>query len=353
MPKGYTRLLYFGQATWGCTSRQRFEALKGMFKETYLVDSRRVFPDKKSGRSFFISVQGRLGLGPIVKRAGQILIQESSRFKPDIIWIDGGFSVSKETLEAIRDKFRCLIIHYTPDSLFSPGMSNRCMRYAISAYDVIVTTKEQDLSVYKQLGARHIIFSLQGFDPIIHRPITLSPDEKQKFGCDISFIGQHMKARAASLNYLCQSLNSDIRIYGTGWQSPLVPVRLRSVFHGPVIGDDYAKAICASKVSLGFLNHEVMDTFTTRTFEIPACGRFLLAERTPMHQKLLAEGLEAGFFSSDKELVNKINFYLTNINERERIAKSGHLKITTAGYTWKQLMENIISEIVIRFVQRK
>jgi hypothetical protein len=346
MSPEYSRLLYFGQATWGSTSVQRFEALKGMFKEAYLVDSRRVFPDKKAGRSFFISVQGRLGLGPIVKRADQILIQEASRFKPDILWIDGGFFVSKETLEAIRRKFHCMIIHYTPDSLFSPGMSNRCMKHAISAYDAVVTTKEQDLSTYEQLGAQRIVSSLQGFDPQIHRPVSLTYDERGEFGCDVSFVGQYMNDRAGSLDYLSQSLKLNLRIYGMGWHSRSAPVRLKPLFHGPAIGDDYARVVCASRITLGFLNREVGDTFTTRTFEIPACGSFLLAERTSMHQKLFIEDSEAVFFSSDEELVDKVKFYLTNGNERERIAKAGHMKVMISGYTWEKLMERIISEIV-------
>jgi spore maturation protein CgeB len=346
MPKEYCRLLYFGQATWGCTSRQRFDALKSMFKEAYLVDSRRVFPDKKAGRSFFISIQGRLGRGPILKRADQILIQEANRFKPDILWIDGGFFVSRETLETIRHKFACLIIHYTPDSLSAPGMSNRCMRRAISAYDAVVTTKEQDLSAYKQLGTRQIISSLQGFDPAIHRPVSLTPAEKQEFGCEVSFVGQYMKDRAESLNCLCASQKIDLRIYGFGWQSQAVPKRLRQLFCGPAMGNDYALVISASKISLGFLNHKVGDSYTTRTFEIPACGGFLLAERTPMHQKLFIEGSEAVFFSTDEELADKVSYYLAHEKERESIARAGHKKVISAGYAWEKLMKEIIAQVV-------
>jgi len=248
MAKEYSRLLYFGQATWGSTSRQRFNALKGMFKEAYLVDSRRVFPDKKSGRSFWVSLQGRLGLGLITRIAGQILMQEVGRFKPDLLWIDGGFFVSRKALEAIRHKFHCTIIHYTPDALSSPAMSGRCMRHAIPVYDAVVTTKDRDMLFYERLGASHIIFSLQGFDPSIHRSMLLTSDEKQKFDCDVSFIGQHMKDRAVSLEYLLKSLKLKLHIYGTGWDSRLVSANLRSLFHGPAVGDDDARVVCASKI---------------------------------------------------------------------------------------------------------
>ena len=346
MPREYSRLLYFGQATWGCTSRQRFDALKGMFKEAYLVDSRRVFPDKKAGRSFLVSVQGRLGRGPILKRAAQVLMQEAARFKPDILWIDGGFFVSRETLEEVRCRFGCLIVHYTPDSLAAPGLSNRCMRRAIPAYNAVVTTKEQDLPAYRQFGARHIISSLQGFDPGIHRPLSLTPGEKSAWGCDVSFVGQYMADRAGSLDYLCAGQNIDLKIYGFGWQGRSVPKRLKPLFRGAAMGDDYARVISASRISLGFLNHKVGDTYTTRTLEIPAAGGFLLAERTARHQELFAEGTEAAFFSSAAELADKVNYYLSHENEREKIARAGHKKVMTAGYTWEKLMQQVMSEAV-------
>ena len=339
------RLLYFGQATWGSTSRQRFTALKRLFEEAYLVDSRRVFPDKKSGRSFFKSVQGRLGFGPMIKQAESILLQESSRFQPDVLWIDGGFYVARSALEAVREKFKCLLVHYTPDSLCAPGKSNRCMSSAIGAYDVTITTKEQDLPVYEKLGARHVVFSLQGFDPSIHRPISLTTDETRRMACDVSFVGQRMADRAGRLSYLCRTRSLNLRIYGTGWQSGLSSATLKKSFYGPAIGDEYAKVICASKIALGFLNHKVGDTFTTRTFEIPACGGFLLAERTPAHRSLFIENSEAVYFDSNEELVDKVDYYLKHESERQRVAKAGYQKVMKSGYTWKDLMEKVINEI--------
>ena len=63
-----------------------------------------------------------------------------------------------------------------------------------------------------------------------------------------------------------------------------------------VIGDDYRKTICSSKIVLGFLRKVNADTQTSRTFEIPACGGFMLMERTENQQRLFEEGKEAEYF---------------------------------------------------------
>jgi spore maturation protein CgeB len=345
MKAGNLRLLYFGQATWGSTSLQRYFSLQQLFGVSYMVDSRRIFPDKNSGRTFFKSAQARIGLGPLISLSSKILIQEVGRFKPDVVWVDGGFLLSKNAIQKIQKRFKCQVIHYTPDSLTAPGKSNICMSSAISAYDITVTTKEQDMHIYNNLGAKRVIFSLQGYDPDIHKKIKLSESDKIKYNCDVSFVGQYMTDRAAAMEYLVDNSDVKLSIYGTGWDGKFVSKNLRKVFHGPAVADDYAKVVSGSKIILGFLNNKVKDLFTTRTFEIPACNGFLLAERSLMHEKLLIEGLEAEYFSSNKEMLYKINQYLNDDIKREEIASNGHKRVIESGYSWKALLEKIIAQI--------
>ena len=341
-----SRIMCFGTTGWGGTCLQRFKALETLFETSYLVDSRRVFPDKKIGRSFLKSIQGRLGWGPLIKLSHLVLLSEANRFKPDVLWIDNGFFVSKETIQEIRSKFSCLIIHYTPDSLSAPGMNNGCIRHAIPAYDVTVTTKEQDIERYNKLGARWILYSLQGYDPTIHHPVSLNRDEMKLFGSEVIFVGQCMKKRLESLRHLYIRLRPDLRIYGAGWNSRSVPPDLKPTLRKAVYGEMYSKVLSGSKIALGFLNNEVGDSMTSRSFEIPACGRFLLAERTKAHQHLFREDSEAVFFSTDSELVDKVQYYLKNDADRERIAMAGYKRVTRSEFTWRGQINHIVDKIL-------
>jgi spore maturation protein CgeB len=338
------KILYYGQITWGSTSLQRYNALSNIFFSSYPVDSRRAFPDKKSGRSIFKSIQGRLGLGPIISITKNILLQEVNRFNPDIVWIDGGFLVNQETIIELK-KLNITVIHYTPDSILAPGMSNLCFRKAIKEYNYVVTTKTQDLNLYKKNKAKNIIFSQQGYDPKIHKQMHLTKDDLRKFSSDVVFIGHCMKCRLEQIEHLNRELNIDIKIFGTGWDNKDISQDTKSCFHGPAIDLNYAKAISGSKICLGLLNHEAKDEITTRSFEIPGCGGFLLAERTKQHLEVFKENIDAAYFSSKEELVEKVKYYLENKDERMVIKNNGHSIVKKGMYSWPSLMSDVIKNL--------
>ena len=76
------------------------------------------------------------------------------------------------------------------------------------------------------------------------------------------------------------------------------------------------------------------DQHTTRTFEIPACGSLLLADRTEEHQEFFEEGKEAEFFDSCDELLDKLKFYCSNEAARKRIADGGYKRCKEGGYAY-------------------
>jgi spore maturation protein CgeB len=112
-----------------------------------------------------------------------------------------------------------------------------------------------------------------------------------------------------------------------------------------VYGDDYARALTGSRIGLGFLRQVCADQHTTRTFEIPACGSLLVADRTPEHQGFFAEGQEAEFFGSTEELVDKVRFYSANEVARKRIAQAGMERCATSRYAYVHRMTDALEQI--------
>jgi len=113
-----------------------------------------------------------------------------------------------------------------------------------------------------------------------------------------------------------------------------------------LVGDSYAKAICAAKINLALLSGKVRgssrgDETTTRTYEIPACRGFMLHERSPELLELYSEGEEVTCFSSPQELAEKIDYYLVHPEEREAIAGAGHRRCVPA-YSYDNRMEEIL-----------
>nr|WP_276598371.1 glycosyltransferase [Flavobacterium azizsancarii] len=88
------------------------------------------------------------------------------------------------------------------------------------------------------------------------------------------------------------------------------------------------------------------DTQTSRTMEIPACGGFMLAERTTEHLDLFSENKEAVFFSNDEELLEKCRYYLINEEERKRIVEGGILRCKTSGYSNEESIKRMLKIVV-------
>ena len=147
------------------------------------------------------------------------------------------------------------------------------------------------------------------------------------------------------LEALVKAVPARYAVFGPGWQrvsrwSPLRPsVQLRNIFL-----DDYSKAIGGAKIALGFLCKENRDDYTQRTFEIPACGGLLLAERTDRHQTYYVEGEEAEFFEADspQELINKVRQLLSDGARRERIRQRGMAALRRQPHTYEDRMKWLI-----------
>ena len=86
--------------------------------------------------------------------------------------------------------------------------------------------------------------------------------------------------------------------------------------HGELFKDAYREGIWKSKINLSFLTHSNHDEFAHKSFEIAACGGFLLVERSDGHLKRFVEDEEAVFFSTIEECAEKIRRYLSFLTRR-------------------------------------
>src|SRR5690606_38676558 len=116
-----------------------------------------------------------------------------------------------------------------------------------------------------------------------------------RLGEDVGFIGIWEKERCDSILYLARN-GIKVKIFGGGKWNDYRGIDNLEILP-PLYSDDYSKALQAFKISICFLRKLNFDLQTSRTMEIPACGGFMLAERTTEHMALFKEGKEAEFFS--------------------------------------------------------
>jgi spore maturation protein CgeB len=111
------------------------------------------------------------------------------------------------------------------------------------------------------------------------------------------------------------------------------------------MGAEYRKALCGAKMCLCFLSKLNRDSYTTRSFEIPACGRLLLSERTADLQRFFREDVEAVFFSTPEELAQKALWLRDHPEKIEAIAQAGMQRVYSDGHSIEDRMKQLLSII--------
>jgi spore maturation protein CgeB len=268
----------------------------------------------------------------------------------DWVWIDKGIWIYRETVKRLKRKAKTLVIHYTPDPAIVWHKTRHFIR-SIPWYDILITTKTYEIEQYKKNGAKHIIFVRQGYDPDIFRPHDIDSELCKQLESDVCFVGhceRHYYRRVRAISKVV----TNIAAWGTWGRCAMLHPWFKRVYRGGCIWNaDYAKALCCTKIGLGLLSKLAPDCSTTRTYEITACGTFMLAERTDEHLELFEEGKEAEFFESDEELLNKVKFYLAHDEQREKIARAGRERCLRSGYSNHDRMKEVLDKITATNLQ--
>lgn len=332
-------IIYVGQLWEGGTCLDRMRVLESMSVHILPFDITAYFTNNR----FFRSIAHRFNYSKNIHKLNNDLLEFVKSRSENItyFWVDKGRWIFPETLATIKNITNAKLIHYTPD----PQLLIHKSRYfdkSISLYDHVITTKPFERNLYKERGAKDVIFTYQSYDSNRFYPRR----KKNDYLCDVSLIGHYRPYYAETILYANEATNN-IKIWGTAWNKPKFRYRNVMKFYqgGPVLGDEYPIAISSSKICLGLLDKSIPETTTTRTFEIPACGTFLLAERTNDHLDIFEEHKEAEFFSSMEEMVDKIKYYLIHEKEREVIAKAGRERCLKSGYDTFSRLNKIINEI--------
>jgi spore maturation protein CgeB len=269
------------------------------------------------------------------------LLEAALQFRPNVVLVVKGAYIKPSVLHQIKEMTKAILINYATDDPFNPKVTTPDLVKAIPCYDFYISTKSAIVEDLKAAGARAVSYLPFGYKSSLHFPeAPVSTEEKQRFAADVAFIGVADDERLSYIKPLTRIKHLSLALYGPNWTRYN---RLKPFVRGPAVGRDYRLALGGAKIALGLLRKANRDGHTMRSFEIPACGAFMLAERTDEHLEILREGRDAEFFSTADELVEKIRYYLQHDSERQRIAASGHQRITEGGHTYAHRLCQILS----------
>jgi len=347
------KILFVGQVAPGQTSGMRAAALAALGHEVVTLDSAASW----SASSYLgRHLQQRTGWGPAVERLNRAVRELAAETRPRLVWAEKQEYLQPETIACLQRSAK--VVHFTPDPYFTLDWKRtRLADQCLPLYDVVFTCKRYEMQRYAQI-CRQVLYLPLGFDEKIHRPHPV--DHRS----DVVFVGGWEPRREELLAVVARS-GASLRIWGYAWDhqsagwSPRRWLSLRrlaggerfslqlaaelagAVAGGEVYGERYAEALSAGRMGMGFLRRICPDEHTTRTFEIPACGSLLIADRSPEHQELFAEGVEAELFSDAIELADKLRFYRAHPDACARLAEAGRERCLKSGYSYRERLATI------------
>lgn len=338
------RILCIGETWFGSDARAAFAALRRAGHSVEVLDSNHYLPlhwqtgIAKAIRKIFRPV--------FVKELQLDAERVIARYRPQCLFVWKGNYVHPQLLEHCKREGVTTINYYPDVSFLSHGSY---IPRALPLYDNVFNTKSYGVGdMQRQLGLKRVSFLEPGFDPELHRPVELSEEDRKTYACDVTFIGTWSPKKEALLSSLRESLPGiEIKIWGNQWEKSKDAKMREAIMGSGVTGDEYTKAICGAAICLGLLSEQGEgsssgDLITARTFQIPACGVFMLHERNAEVLRYFEEDREAAFFSSPAELAAKVQHYLDSDRERQDVARSGLLRSHRDGYSIDARMKTVL-----------
>jgi spore maturation protein CgeB len=249
------------------------------------------------------------------------ILAECESLRPEVFFTVKGIGIDADLLRKIRLLGTRTIMYY-PDFHFD---HNNIDAESFSEYDLFITTKSFQIEyLANAISRERVAYVPHGFSPSVHRPIypALSKDF---FVTDVIHAGNHSSYKQQWLANAASALPEvSFRIIGSNWRvnagdGPLS----KADMPGPKIGVAYAQAIQTARINvavhMGETSSGWADLVSTRTFEIPACGGFMLHIDNMEVREFYTPGVEIDVFQSHQELTDKIKFYLSRPDLRAKM----------------------------------
>ena len=100
-----------------------------------------------------------------------------------------------------------------------------------------------------------------------------------------------------------------------------------------------------SKINLNLTSKPIRTGLPLRIWDILSAGGFLLTNYQEEIPEYFEIGKDLEVYTSQEELLQKIDYYLTHEEERSHIAQNGYNKILSQKHTLKDRLQIILSKI--------
>jgi spore maturation protein CgeB len=250
------------------------------------------------------------------------LLDEVEKIRPDVmLTVQMHYELWLETLEAIRARRDVATVSWTTDDSWK---YREVSRFIGHAYHAMTTTYSYVVPKYHADGIFNVLLTQwAASSEWLTEPLAARDCQYQ-----VTFIGTANRDRRELVARLCSG-GIEVACFGYGWLA------------GPLSSDDIPRIMRGSIININFAASKGENQIKARTFEVPGAGGFLLTGPAQGLERFFAPGVEIAVYHSFEDLVDKIHFYLSHPDERDRLARAGHARVLQE-HTYERRLAEVI-----------
>lgn len=273
-------------------------------------------------------------------------VEKCLNFKPDLLLVFKGDTIFKESLELIKKKIRPIMTTWWVDDPFCKWNDAYLMTpyenslKSLFIWDYFFIYDTYFLARLKRIGIKNPYYLPNATDDEFFFKIEEpKKDDIEYYGSDLSFVGTPSRLRAQMIKSVS---NSNIKIWGVPWYSPFFK-SLQTKINIDI--DEIRKIHNYTKINLNCHLPGNVNGANVRTFDIPACGGFILSDRcSDIVDHLYKENEEVILYNDFDDMKEKVKYYLKHEKEREQIAANAMRK-TLKQHLYKHRVAELLQVI--------
>jgi spore maturation protein CgeB len=265
----------------------------------------------------------------------------------DLAHVDDIAAVGPSAVEALKKKSGRVSCYVIDDPFGNrDGWKWRLFLKAVPKYDLITVVREPNVEEAYDHGATDVLRVYRSADEVVHAPLELSQEERERWSSKVTFVGTWFPERGPFMKRLIER-GVPLTIRGNGWQNADEWDLIEPYWEGPALqGENYTKALQCAEICLGLLSKGNRDLHTQRSIEIPYLGSLFCAERTKEHRHLYEEGKEAVFWDDADECADRCFELLADEERRKEIETRGQDRCVENKHFNEVSMDKIIDNLL-------
>lgn len=259
------------------------------------------------------------------------LCRSAAEFSPDLVFFFlYADEIDPETIQRVGREAGCPTLNWFADDHWR---FDNFTRHMAPALDWSVTTDADSLPKYEGAGVSNVILSQWACNPLSYSP------GPHALSHDVTFVGQPHGGRRAQIARLRDG-GHEVECWGYGWPNGRVDhQRMVEIFGSSAINLNLSSASAGSedgqflrRLPTALRSRLVSSSGHTaqikgRTFEIPGCGGFQLAEYAPHLEDYFVPGDEIGTFDSVETMIDQVDYWLGHPEHRNAVAEAGYQRV--------------------------